>query len=119
MGDVNRNAAHVVAAHLDLPRMKSAADLDPESASASTDRLGTAHPPSGTVEGREHAVSSGLDLTATESPQLLADHCVVAIEQVVPASIAALNCLFSRPDNVGEEDRGQNSVGLRVGSRVR
>ena len=82
-------AADVVAAHFDLAGMEARSNLDPQTTSARTDRLRAAHPAGRPVEGGQDAISGRLHLAASEPAQLLSDHVVVTVEEVVPVAVAA------------------------------
>ena len=66
------------------------------------------------VEAGEEAVPGDVELGSTEAHQVPADQGVMALEQLPPCTIADLGCLGSRADDVGEENRGQDAILLRL-----
>src|SRR5688572_15660093 len=65
-----------------------------------------------TVEGRQEAVTGGVDLASAIPRELAADDVVVRPEEVGPAAIAELGRPTGRVDDVGEEYRSQHAVGV-------
>src|SRR4029077_19037656 len=68
--DVDREAADLPVDHLALPGGAPAAHLDREVAARITDGQRALDPACRTVEGREEPVAGGVDLGATEAPEL-------------------------------------------------
>src|SRR2546423_11251893 len=85
-GDVDGDAADVIAADFDLAGVDAAADVEPELTGGIADRTGTLEGPGGSVEGGEEAVAGRLDLAASEAYELAADGRVVTVEQITPAA---------------------------------
>jgi hypothetical protein len=77
------------------------------------DGTGTTDRTRRTVEGREKPVSGRVDLATAEALQLAADGGMVGLEQLAPATVAELGCAHGRADEVGEEHRREDLVGLR------
>ena len=62
------------------------------------------------VEGREEPVPGGIDLDPSVSTEQRADHCVMALHQVFPRSIAGPGRALGRAHDVGEQDRREHPV---------
>ena len=72
-------------------------------------------PPGSRAPGRRTRPGSHrrrVDLAASKARQLGANGGVVALQQVAPAPVTQLRRQLGRADDVGEEDRGQDAVGL-------
>jgi hypothetical protein len=70
--------------------------------------------PAGTVEHGQETVAGRTNLASTETAQLATHEGMVALEEVPPRSITVLSRKAGRPDDVGEQDRGQDPVGFVV-----
>ena len=103
-GRVNRDAADVRVAQLDLTGVQPDPDLDPEAPRAIAYRTRAADGAGGAVEGCDEAVTCRLDLATTESLQLGSHHGVVVIEASPPRAITEVGRLGSGVDDVGEKD---------------
>src|SRR5215471_19200370 len=106
------DTAHFPLYHLALARMQARADLDPESSDALRDRSRAAHGTRGAIEASEESVPGDVELRAVEASELAADERVMALEQLPPRTIAKLDSLRSRADDVSEENRGEDTVRL-------
>src|SRR5215470_14486274 len=85
--DVNSDAADFLADDLALARVEPRAYLDAEGPHALADRLGAANGAGRTIEGREEAVTGGVDFAPAEARELATREGVVAVEQLVPPSV--------------------------------
>jgi hypothetical protein len=66
----------------------------------------------GTVEHGEETVAGRVNLASTETGQFATHEGVMALEKLPPRSITVLSRKAGRPDDVGEQDRGQDPVGF-------
>src|SRR5438132_961535 len=85
---MDRDAADFVPDQLALPSVQPCSDLDAEPGQLAAHGAGAADSASGAVKSGEKAVAGGVDLTAAEALQLLADDLVVGLEEVAPAFVA-------------------------------
>ena len=88
------------------------ADFEPELAHPVRDRLSAAHSSDRPVEGGEEAIAGGVDLASPEAAELPAHERVVAFDQFPPTHITDSGQRRRGTDDVGEQDRGENRVGL-------
>jgi hypothetical protein len=92
------------------------AQLETESPNRFGRGHGALHGPGWAVERGEEPVSGCLDLPAAEQVELAAHDLVMVVEKVTPAVIAQVNSASGGVDNVGEQDSGQDSVGIGRGA---
>jgi hypothetical protein len=111
-GDVDRDAADIVAHHLDLAGVHAGADLEIERPHCPHDLLGTAHGARRAVEQRQEAVAGGLHFAATMALQLGANSHVMRLQRRPPLAVAGRHRLFRRIDDVGEQHGRQHAVDL-------
>ena len=111
-GDMDGNAADVVPHHLALAGVQADANADPRHLRGPEDRGRAADRAGRAVERREEAVPGRLHLAAVETAQGLAHRALVSLEQLAPAPITKIRGRARRIDDVGEEHRGENPVGL-------
>src|SRR5207248_5374258 len=71
------------------------------------------HGTRGTVERGQEAVAGGVDLAPAEALELPAHRAIVRREEHGPAAVAELRGARRRADDVGEEHRGEHTIGLR------
>jgi hypothetical protein len=90
--------------------------LQAESGDRVADGTGTPNGPSRCVEGGEHAVTRGLDLPTSVPLKVCSHDRVVGVQEGAPRSIADRAGALGRPDDVGEQNRGQHSLGWGRGS---
>jgi hypothetical protein len=90
-GDIDRNAADIVAFQLDLSGMQPAAYRDTQGLHRVGDGAGTAHCARRSVKGREKAVAGMLHLPPAEPRELLSHDLVVAVERGNARSCASEN----------------------------
>ena len=112
---VDGDAGDLAVDELALARVEPRADVEAEVAHSLDDRLGAADGACRPVEGRQEAVAHGVHLLAARPRELRPDERVVLLEQLTPGPVADFGHVCRRADDVGEEDRGQNS--LRLASR--
>jgi len=104
---VDGDPGHVAARHLALAGVQPGPHLEAEAPHPVADGPGALHRPPGGVEGGQEPVAGGLDLPALEDVELHAHEGVVLVEQLPPAGVPELRRPLRRPDDVGEENRGQ------------
>jgi hypothetical protein len=109
--DDDREPGQLVARALALARVDSGAHVEPEIAHAVDDRAGAANRTSRSVEAGEEPGARGVELRPAKALELPADQRVVPVEEIAPHSVSELGCTLGRPDEVGEEERGENAVG--------
>src|SRR2546423_14438429 len=109
-GDVDGDAADVVAADFDLAGVDAAADVEPERTGGIAGRTGTLEGRGGSVEGGAEAVAGRLDLAASEACELAADGRVVTVEQITPAAVAEFARSFRGADDVREEYGREHTI---------
>jgi hypothetical protein len=93
--------------------MQASANLEADIPYGVPHGAGAPDGPGRPVEGGEEAVAGCVDLGAAEPVQQPADPRVMLIEQVPPAPVAELAGCLGRPDEVGEQHRGQAPVEIR------
>jgi hypothetical protein len=93
-GDVNGEAAQIVAPHLAFTGVETQAQLDIEGSGGVDDPLATTDGSSWTIEGSDEAVSRRVDLPTPEDPKLFADNVIMAIQQGPPPLITQRSCTF-------------------------
>src|SRR5439155_25302391 len=98
---------------LDLSGVNSGADIESDLADRLRDGRRASHGPSGSVKDRQKAVARRVDLSPAEPAELLADDRVMAIQERPPGVVTEDTCPLGRPDDVGEQDRRQDSILLR------
>ena len=70
------------------------------------------------IEGRQKAVARGVDLAAAVAAELGPHQPVMTFEETAPAPVAQLGGALRRIDDVGEEHRGQDAIGLGAAPRA-
>lgn len=98
---------------LDLTRVHSGSHVEPEYTQRFANLESAANGPSRTVEDREEAVAGGVDLLAGEADELTTYCIVVRSEERRPSSVAKGLHSLGRPDEVGEENRGEDPIRRR------
>lgn len=111
-GDVHCEPADVGAEQLDLARVQTGADLDAQAAGAVDHRPGTADSARRPVESREEAVPRLLHFPTAERLDLRAHQRVMPREQIAPGPVSELGRAAGRVDDVGEQDRREDAIGL-------
>ena len=81
--DVDRDAGQLPTDRLDLPGVQANPDFDAQGADRIAHRARATDRAGGTGEGREEAITSGVDLAAAESIQLRPENRVVSVQQRV------------------------------------
>src|SRR6185369_1355382 len=104
LADVYGDAADVATPELDLARVQTGADLEPERVDGGTDRQRAPDGAGRTVEGGEHAVTRHLDLGPAMAHELATHDVVVPIEEHAPGLVALPARPRGRSDDVREED---------------
>src|SRR5881392_2647777 len=102
------DAADVLA----LARVQAGANADPRSVGRLEDRASATDRARRAVERREEAVADRLDLATLEAAESLSDPALVALEQLSPALVAQLGGRARGVDDVGEQHRGEDALGL-------
>jgi len=110
--DMDGDAPDVGAIELDLARVETGSDVEPEVANGGADRLRAADRSRRAVEDRQQAIACRDDLASTEPVELLACDGVVPIEQLLPRVITERPGSFGGADDVREEHRREHSLGL-------
>src|SRR5680860_392325 len=110
--NVDRHAADVVPADLDLAGVQADPDLQAQARSRVADGTAAADRARRPVEGGQKAIPHRLHFAALERLQLVADGRVVSIEEVLPPTIAEGRRSFGGADDVGEHDGGEDPVGI-------
>ena len=118
--DVDGDPADVVVADVELPGVEAGPDLDADAAQLGPEGQGAADRPAGPVEDRQDAVAGALDPPAALAADQPPGRLVVGVQQLPPPLVAGRLGPLGRPDDVGEQDRGQQPAGLGGGrgSRV-
>jgi hypothetical protein len=106
------DAADLVADQLALAGVKSSADVDAEVANVVAHRESATDRARGPIESSQEAVSGGVHLAAAKALELPPHQLVVSSDEVVPVVIAEPRGSLGRSDDVGEENRRQDSIGL-------
>ncbi len=115
---MDREPADVVADPLDLARVQAGPDLETERPDAVHDRERTPNGASRPLERGEEAVTRGGDLAPAVASELLAHDRVVGLEEVAPGLVAEGRRPLGRLDDVGEEDRREDSVARGLVARA-
>src|ERR1700722_2116423 len=108
-GDVDRDAADVVVAQLDLARVYACPHLEAQAPQHVADRHGTPDRAGRSIEPGEEAVACRVDLTAVEACELAPDLGVVPAEQLLPSLVAKLDRALRGVDGVGRKSGGQDA----------
>ena len=108
--DVHRHPADAAVRHLHLAHMEAGADLEPDRLHRVDDRLGTADRTRRSVERREEAVASVIDLATPVSGEHRPHDAVMALDELVPGSIAQRDRSLGGSHDVREQDRCERSV---------
>src|SRR6266571_2183097 len=109
-GNVNGNAADLLALQLNLTSVDAATQQYPERRNHVGNCRGTANRPRRTVKDADKAVPAVANLPAAKPPDLVARRIVVPIEQDTPIAIPHLSHPFRRVDDIGDEDGDEDSV---------
>src|SRR5262249_4469764 len=88
--------------------------LDAKRAYLPRDAHRTADRPARSIKSNQEAISCCVHLPATESRQLPSYDDVVLLQQFRPVPITHFCRASCGVDNIGEEDRRQNSIWLRI-----
>ena len=113
-----RHAGDVVAAHLDLARVNAGPYSMPSGRTASTIASRAVERDAGAGERRDESVAGGVYFAAAESLELVADDAVVVVEQVLPPEVAELGRALGRADDIGENDCGEHTFGVRAAAHA-
>jgi hypothetical protein len=62
------------------------------------------------VEGGEKAIAGGLHLASAEAGEIAPHDGVVSFEQMSPPSVPERCRYLGRTDDIGEQDRNQNTI---------
>jgi hypothetical protein len=109
---VDGDPGQAVAVRLALARVDPGAELDADRPHRVHGRAGAADRPCRPVETSEEPVAGRVELVSTVSRELAPYEGVVLVEQVAPTAVAEQRGAFGRPDNVGEQDRGEHTIHL-------
>jgi hypothetical protein len=90
--------------------------LDAELLGGVRDRLRASYGAGRAVERCHEAVSGGVDLSTSETPQFVAHRAVVRVEERMPPLIAQRGGTGRGCDDVGEDHGGENAIDLDDGS---
>ena len=102
--------ADVVANHFTFPGMETRASINSEWMYFLGNSTGAANAACRTIESRENAVPSCLDLMAAKAGEVASDRGVMFIEEIVPPAVAKRGGLLCRADDVSKENRGEHPV---------
>src|ERR1700686_11157 len=97
---------------LALTSVNAGSDLEAGLAEAIADGDGASYGSGRPVEGGEESVAGGADLLPAEMFELATHRRVMLFEEVAPGFIAQRCRPCSRPDDVGEQDGGEDAIGL-------
>src|SRR5262249_6735961 len=111
---MNGNAAEIGALSFALAAVESCPDLDAQRAYLPRDAHCTADRPAGSIKSNQETISCCVHLPPTESRQLPSYDDVVLLQQLSPVPITYCCRPSCGVDNIGEEDRRQNSIWLRA-----
>jgi len=117
--DVDSDPANV-SGDLHLAGVDARPHLQPETPDGLTDRLRTPHGPRRPVERRKEAVACLVDLPSAIPAEERPHRVMVTVEERPPVPISHLRDLCRRPDDVCEQDRGEDTVerGLLLPQRI-
>jgi hypothetical protein len=110
---VHGDAVDVLAFSLDLARMDTRTDLDPDRTSSLGDRGRTPHGPSGAIERRKEPVTSCVDLDTVETLKLVPDQLVVLRQKLAPPGVSQKSGSLRRPHDVREHHGRKRGVERR------
>lgn len=108
--NVNCHATYFVAQQFAFANMHARPDLHAKSCDGVFDRQGALHGPSRTVKRCKETISGIVDLVALKTTEFATDEAVMSIQKVVPFSVAHLDRMFGRIDDVGENNRCKNAI---------
>ena len=91
-------------------RPESRPDLDAQLRHRRRDRLRAPHGTAGPVEGGEEAVAHLADLATMEPRELRSDDPIMAVLHPAPGLVAHRGALARGVHDVGEQDRGEETV---------
>jgi len=115
--DVHGQAGDVVfqgaAAHLHLTRVDSDPHLDPQHPDRVDDGIRARDRRARAAERGDESVSGRVDFAAGESLQFVTHDGVVVVQEIAPAVVAEQGGALGRTDDVGEDDRRQQALGIR------
>ena len=94
------------------PVCRPARTSSPSSGTARHDRVGAPHRTRRPVETREEAVTGRVDLASAKADELLPDERVMSLNQIAPARVSQFRCALRGADDVGEEQRREDAIGL-------
>jgi hypothetical protein len=114
--DMDSDSAKVSASPHAFTRVHTRTQLDTEWSNRFGRGHRAFHRQSWAVERGEETVSSCLDPLATEPVELATHDLVMVAEKVTPALVTEVSRSSRRFDNVGEENGGQDPVGIGRGS---
>jgi hypothetical protein len=86
--------------------VQSAPDIERECPNTLGDSVSGPDCASGSVERRQEAITSRVDLSPTAALQLSADDGVVTLQEVAPCAVAEVGHASSSAHDVREQDRG-------------
>ena len=110
--NVHRDPENVIAGELDFSRVTSGSYFEAQRAHRICNGLGAAHRPRRPIEGCKYSIAGRLDEAAPIPHHFLLRCLMVLGEQISPAGIAKFRRFGGRSDNVGEEYRREDTVGL-------
>src|SRR5215203_3941300 len=97
--------------------VKSGPNFDSEPGRRVDDRFRTSDRTGRPVEGGEESIPRSVDLHTLEAAELASDDIPMPIQKIAPSSIAERRRSLSRPHDVGEQYRRQDTVGDRLRRR--
>ena len=112
--DRHRKAADLAVDRPAFTRVQPGAQLDPQRCDRRPDRLCAADRAHGPVEGREEPVPRGVELPTAVARETAANEPVMLVDELLPADVAQLRLTLRRADDVGEEDRREDALELRL-----
>jgi hypothetical protein len=107
---VDRDTADVVADHLTLASMKPRADFNAERPDLLCNGAGATNTARWTIKGGEKSVAGRFDLTAAKACEIATDRGVMMIQEITSALVAECGSLLGGADDIGEEDRRQDTI---------
>ncbi len=100
--------------HLHLARVDPRSNLDPEGEDGGPDRAGAVDRTRRPVERGEEAVAGRVHLRPLVAGELPSYARVVRLDQLLPRSVAEARGFLRRGHDIGEQDRGERALELRL-----
>src|SRR3990170_3129339 len=112
--DGDCHPSHLAVDPLAFTRVQPGPNFDSQRPNLLDDRLGTANCARRTIERGEEPIAGRVDLGSAIALEERPHRRVVAFDEFPPRAVAELGGFLRRADDVGEEDRGEDSLELRL-----